>query len=111
MIPPVDYDLRLVAGDDLIFEVAFTTLAGAPIDVTGREFSAYIARTPGATPAVVAVIGVQAAEGIVEVAASGSETALLEPGAVYWWTFRYTSELVPYGVTVLRGRVTIEEPV
>lgn len=111
MIPPIDYDLRLVAGDDLEAEVAFTTLAGIPVDLTGRTFSAYICRTPGATPIVVAVCTTDDPAGIVTVDASGLETALLDPGAVYWWTLRYVTDDLPNGITVFRGRVTVEEPI
>ena len=106
MATPAQQDLTITRGDTETVEVTITTDGTTPVNITGRTYSSQMRTTPDI--ASVSITGTCAvtsgATGEMAVTFSAADTALLDPGYLYWDLQENASGII---TTILSGTVTV----
>jgi hypothetical protein len=106
MATPAKQDLTITRGDTETVEVTITTDGTSPVNITGRTYSSQMRTTPDI--ASVSITGTCAvtsgAAGEMSVTFSAADTALLDPGYLYWDLQENASGII---TTILSGTVTV----
>jgi hypothetical protein len=106
MATPAKQDLTITRGDTETVEVTITTDGTTPVNITGRVYSSQMRTTPDIS--TVSITGtcavVNGAAGQVTVTFSAADTALLDPGYLYWDLQENASGVI---TTILSGTVTV----
>lgn len=106
MATPAKQDLTITRGDTETVEVTITTDGTSPVDIAGRVYSSQMRTTPDI--ASVSITGtcavVDGAAGQMTVTFSAADTALLDPGYLYWDLQENASGII---TTILSGTVTV----
>lgn len=106
MAIPGKQDLTITRGDTETLLVTITSDGTTPVNVTGRTYSSQMRTTPDiSTISITATCAVvNGAAGQVSVTFSATNTAILDPGYLYWDLQENASGVI---TTILSGTVTV----
>jgi hypothetical protein len=106
MAIPAKQDLTITRGDTETLLVTITSDGTSPIDITGRTYSSQMRTTPDIS--AVSITGtcavVDGAAGQLTATFSAANTALLDPGYLYWDLQENASGVI---TTILSGTVSV----